>query len=267
MIRSAKLACGGAVALMLLGGMICPAMAETNTDSAYGRVEQRIIENNPDFDIQLKYGLNGYAVNDRGSVIRLDIVCDTDFAGNVSVQTSYSEGFGTKNMTYARDVELKAGENTELEFCVDNMGSGIAKVEIKDSDGELVYSERDSLSIEGNDMVVAVGVMSDRQDAMSYIEDVSMDNVYDNAKVETVALSPSDIPESEEGLEAIEYMLVDDYDLSGLSEKQSAAIKQWVYSGGAMILAKSSDENELSSFDGDFVSAVNATQQVHELDG
>ena len=112
------------------------------------------------------------------------------------------------------------------------MGSGIAKVEIKDSDGELVYSERDSLSIEGNDMVVAVGVMSDRQDAMSYIEDVSMDNVYDNAKVETVALSPSDIPESEEGLEAIEYMLVDDYDLSGLSEKQSAAIKQWVYSGG-----------------------------------
>lgn len=108
MIRSAKLACGGAVALMLLGGMICPAMAETNTDSAYGRVEQRIIENNPDFDIQLKYGLNGYAVNDRGSVIRLDIVCDTDFAGNVSVQTSYSEGFGTKNMTYARDVELKA---------------------------------------------------------------------------------------------------------------------------------------------------------------
>ena len=224
-------------------------------------------ENNPDFDIQLKYGLNGYAVNDRGSVIRLDIVCDTDFAGNVSVQTSYSEGFGTKNMTYARDVELKAGENTELEFCVDNMGSGIAKVEIKDSDGELVYSERDSLSIEGNDMVVAVGVMSDRQDAMSYIEDVSMDNVYDNAKVETVALSPSDIPESEEGLEAIEYLLVDDYDLSGLSEKQSAAIKQWVYSGGAMILAKSSDENELSSFDGDFVSAVNDTQKVHELDG
>ena len=243
------------------------AMAETNTDSAYGRVEQRIIENNPDFDIQLKYGLNGYAVNDRGSVIRLDIVCDTDFAGNVSVQTSYSEGFGTKNMTYARDVELKAGENTELEFYVDNMGSGIAKVEIKDSDGELVYSERDSLSIEGNDMVVAVGVMSDRQDAMSYIEDVSMDNVYDNAKVETVALSPSDIPESEEGLEAIEYLLVDDYDLSGLSEKQSAAIKQWVYSGGAMILAKSSDENELSSFDGDFVSAVNDTQKVHELDG
>lgn len=267
MIRSAKLACGGAVALMLLGGMICPAMAETNTDSAYGRVEQRIIENNPDFDIQLKYGLNGYAVNDRGSVIRLDIVCDTDFVGNVSVQTSYSEGFGTKNMTYARDVEFKAGENTTLEFCVDNMGSGIAKVEIKDSDGELVYSERDSLSIEGNDMVAAVGVMSDRQDAMSYIEDVSMDNVYDNAKVETVALSPSDIPESEEGLEAIEYLLVDDYDLSGLSEKQSAAIKQWVYSGGAMILAKSSGENELSSFDGDFVSAVNDTQKVHELDG
>ena len=54
MIRSAKLACGGAVALMLLGGMICPAMAETNTDSAYGRVEQRIIENNPDFDIDRK---------------------------------------------------------------------------------------------------------------------------------------------------------------------------------------------------------------------
>ena len=76
MIRSAKLACGGAVALMLLGGMICPAMAETNTDSAYGRVEQRIIENNPDFDIQLKYGLNGYAVNDRGSVIRW-ILCAT----------------------------------------------------------------------------------------------------------------------------------------------------------------------------------------------
>ena len=74
--------------------------------------------------------------------------------------------------------------------------------------------------------------------------------VYDNAKVETVALSPSDIPESEEGMEAIEYLLVDDYDLSGLSEKQSAAIKQWVYSGGAMILAKSSGENELSSFDG-----------------
>ena len=114
MISSAKLACGGAVALMLLGGMICPAMAETNTDSAYGRVEQRIIENNPDFDIQLKYGLNGYAVNDRGSVIRLDIVSDTDFAGNVSVQTSYSEGFGTKNMTYARDVELKAGDTIAL---------------------------------------------------------------------------------------------------------------------------------------------------------
>ena len=123
-----KLLCGGAIACMLLSGLgavraeaaetLCvrdtgtqvvnmQSVEETNIDdiddsdegssetaidgSTYGRINRRTLKKNPDINVEVNYGVDGYATYDAGSQIVLTVDSDIPFSGKVSIIPSYDE--------------------------------------------------------------------------------------------------------------------------------------------------------------------------------
>lgn len=236
-MNGSKLLCGCAVAFMLFGSMITPVSAGTDADRSYGRGEQNIVDKNPDFKVDFEYGIDGYAVYEKGSVIRLTISCEEDFDGTVSVSPVDTDMYPTQSIKSSRKVSMAAGDEVKLEFCVDNLGAGRVKVELTDESGEVVYSENDMLSIANDDMTIMTAVMSDSSDDLKYINDLQLDCYSDTVDVDRISVTEADMPGSELGLDALEYILIDNYDTSKLSDDQYSAMMSWMYDGGTLILS------------------------------
>ena len=255
-MKKAKFLYGGFILLVLFIATNIRVFAKTNTDDSYGRIEQKKVIDNPELDVQLDYGIDGYAVYDRGSVVRLYISSVSDFDGTVSVQSyySYPGDYETQNTRYTKTISISAGDETSVEFGVDTLGSGKIKVDICGTDGKVVYSEVDSLSIYSDDMTAVVAVLSDNQGSLSYIDDINIENASDDIDVKKLNVSKEEVPDSRIGLEAAEYMLIDDFDTAALSDSQYDAIKNWVYDGGILILSLGADgERVMGRFDDGFL--------------
>ena len=59
---------------------------------------------------------------------------------------------------------------------------------------------------------------------------------YSTLRTRTFELDEADFPEEEIGLDLLDVLVVNDYKLRNLSEKQIAAIMYWVHGGGILIL-------------------------------
>ena len=236
-MNGSKLLGGCVVAFVLLCSMITPVSAGTDADKSYGRVEQYIVDRNPNIKVDFEYGIDGYAVYEKVSVIRLAISCEEYFDGTVSVCPVDTDMYPTQSLKLSRKVSVPAGEKTELEFCVDTLGSGKVKVELADKSGEVVYSENDMLSIANDDMTIMTAVLSDSTDKLRYINELQLDCYADTVDVDRINVTETDLPASEIGLDALEYILIDDYDTAKLSDDQYSAMMSWMYDGGTLILS------------------------------
>ena len=97
-MNGSKLLGGCVVAFVLLCSMITPVSAGTDADKSYGRVEQNIVDRNPNIKVDFEYGIDGYAVYEKGSVIRLAISCEEYFDGTVSVCPVDTDMYPTQSL-------------------------------------------------------------------------------------------------------------------------------------------------------------------------
>lgn len=78
------------------------------------------------------------------------------------------------------------------------------------------------------------GVISDQPEAVQFLAGVSSAN--STAQVVTAYIPPSTVPTSGELLRGLSYLYIDGKSASELTSKQVQAIKQWVYTGGILLL-------------------------------
>ncbi len=78
------------------------------------------------------------------------------------------------------------------------------------------------------------GVISDQPEAVQFLAGVSSAN--STAQVVTAYIPPSTVPTSGELLQGLSYLYIDGKSASELTSKQVQAIKQWVYTGGILLL-------------------------------
>ena len=233
--------------------------SETETEvpvdgSSYGKIEQNIIQKNPDIQVKLDYGVDRYAVYDAGCQVMLDIHSDIDMTGYVTVTPSYDESYDDQSVKYSQKIDWDAGSDNELRFYVNELGYGRLLIQIKDESGTVVYSESDMLSVSGYETTITVGVISDAQDAFDNLDDVRVRNQTDSVDVKRLCIRPEAFPDSAQGLDVVNYILIDDFDTSRLSADQMEALQEWVLDGGTLILSLGDNaEKILSGFDTDFI--------------
>ena len=286
-----KLLCGGAIACMLLSGLgavraeaaetLCvrdtgtqvvnmQSVEETNIDdiddsdegssetaidgSNYGRINRRTLKKNPDINVEVNYGVDGYATYDAGSQIVLTVDSDIPFSGKVSIIPSYDEYYGDQKMEYSQKVSWEAGDRTQLKFYVDSLGYGRMLVQLSDDSGDVIYSESDQLSVNGYEMISVMGILSDDPDKFSNLDEARIRYQMDKVNITRLNMTGDLFPESIQGLDVVHYILIDDYDTSQLSDAQMAAIQEWVLEGGTLILSLGDAAGKvLSGFESDFI--------------
>ncbi len=78
------------------------------------------------------------------------------------------------------------------------------------------------------------GVISDQPEAVQFLAGVSSAN--STAQMVTAYIPPATVPTSSELLQGLSYLYIDGKSASELTAKQVQAIKQWVYTGGILLL-------------------------------
>lgn len=105
---------------------------------------------------------------------------------------------------------------------------------LADPDGGVILTKRLRLNISQDVPELFVGVLSDQPENLAYMDGVGIN--YSALRTRTFALSEAEFPEEEIGLDMLDVIIVNGFRLRSLSEKQTAAIMDWVRNGGVLLL-------------------------------
>ena len=264
-IRIGLTFCMMLVMCMTAGNVACATVAATevttevtavDSGKVSGNVKKKIVKKNVDFSVKTEMGLNGYATYGRVLPITLTVESKKNFEGEIRVIPGESD-IAVK-IAQGQDVVLAADEPKKISFVMPSAGSnGLYYIQIANKDGKIIYSERDKLTLLDNGLYTKIGILSDDNSALSYFDGRSLKFSNYEGNTSILALDKEMFPENAEVLALLNYIVIDNYDTSQLSEKQYNALKEWVADGGVLILGTGSNyQNVLHIFQDDFISGT-----------
>lgn len=102
------------------------------------------------------------------------------------------------------------------------------------SDETVILNKRLKLNISLDVPELFIGILSDEPGSLKFLDGAGIN--YSALRTRTFSLTEEGFPEEEIGLNLLDVMIVNSYKLRNLSEKQTAAIMDWVHHGGVLIL-------------------------------
>lgn len=219
--------------------------------------ETKVLQENEQFEIQLSYGIDGYATYDRPLPVTITIKSDADFTGSVVLQMLSETGQEGNRTKYAQDISLAAGTENEIQLTLYSFGSNYLNLQIRDEKGKTIYEEKDTLNLVMVGNTVPIGVLCDDYSGMTYFDGVMVRIGTFNGVTNTLALNEKNMPADAETLSILNYIIIDNYDTAKLSEKQYSALRTWVENGGILICGLGANyQNVLHIFQDDFVTGT-----------
>jgi len=200
--------------------------------------------------------LTNYYQDDSGYQFELSVVNqDKDFSGTLmlTVRSGQNEAIG-----YGMEISIPAGTSKTYNITVPTinvMDIDEFGVIIKDKSDKTIFS--DSIVNKINRMssnVIKVGVLADDYDALSYLDmDGNTVQIMSSAE-ETIELSELSTELTTDTLTDYDYIVIDSFDTSTLSDADIHAIEEWTKSGGMLIVGTGDRaEDVLSGFDAGFI--------------
>lgn len=105
---------------------------------------------------------------------------------------------------------------------------------LADGDGNTILNKKVKLNVSRDVPEMFIGLLSDEAWALNYFDSVGVH--YSTMRTRTFELDAETFPEEEIGLSLFDVLVVNNYKLRSLSEKQTAAVMDWVHNGGVLIL-------------------------------
>lgn len=103
-----------------------------------------------------------------------------------------------------------------------------------DGDGNTIINKKVKLNVSRDVPEMFIGVLSDEPWELQYLNGVGVH--YSTLRSRVFNLDEATFPDEEIGLSLLDVLVVNNYKLRSLSEKQTAAIMDWVHNGGVLIL-------------------------------
>lgn len=103
-----------------------------------------------------------------------------------------------------------------------------------DGNGNTMLNKKIKLNVSRDVPELFIGLLSDNAWELQYLNGVGIN--YSTLRTRAFELNPADFPEDEVGLNLLDVLVVNDFTLRDLSERQTGAIMDWVHSGGLLIL-------------------------------
>lgn len=107
-------------------------------------------------------------------------------------------------------------------------------------DEEVDYKGPKNLKPKFIDMMKnTVAVLSEDPDRLKELKALSVGNQF-----EVLTMTETDVPENAAGLDMLDYIVMDEFSVSTLSNKQQEAIKEWIVRGGTLIAGAAPDASQ-----------------------
>lgn len=103
-----------------------------------------------------------------------------------------------------------------------------------DEADNVILNKRVKLNVSRDVPELFIGLLSDETWNLEYLDGVGIN--YSTLRTRAFEMEETEFPEDEMGLSLLDVLVVNNYKLRNLSEKQTAAIMDWVHSGGLLIL-------------------------------
>ena len=185
-------------------------------------------------EINISFSYDGTVRSGRYVPINIEYVREKDFNGKVLIKTATLSG---ENYRYEYITKIKKDDPLDFRrsyyIPVDRNASSLS-VEVYDEANTLVAKKDIDLDYNTEISKIFIGVLSDTPDSLSYFDNVSVNKGVNISKV--INLSTQTFPEDMAGLSQLDIVLISNYRMQNLSDKQSRALMEWVREGGIMLL-------------------------------
>ncbi len=229
------------------------------SSSSGSATNKKIVTANTNFSTSVDVGINGYAMYDTPTVVEITISCTEDFTGSIRLlpNTDPSSSYRT-SVAYEQDITLVAGEEKTFAFYPSSLGdNGKIKFSVLNSKGNEVYAETDSASFLYSYSNLLIGTLTDDFAALSYLNGIYIPSEAMWGYTKLMELNESNFPEKASVLSMFNVIVIDNYDTAKLSDAQYEALKEWVQSGGVLILGLGANyQNVLHIFSDDFLTGT-----------
>ena len=214
--------------LMLFVCILCVAGFSGNTCYS-NAAENTATVGETQFDIQATFGFDNTARVGKSMIANVTVTNNgEDFNGLIQILIPITDG---DNVMYESNISVAAGEtkNISMPMYV-NAYTGKLVVNLTDEKENVVAKKRVKVHLitsSSDKAAKLVAVLTDNKDVLGYWEN-------DNTTV--FYLSEKDMPEQEEGLQPLDFIIIDDFDTQNLNKKQYEALKDWVNKGGNLVI-------------------------------
>lgn len=196
-------------------------------------------------NVSLDEGFDGKIKRGKGFPLSIKLENSGEaFSGDLLVQYNPSYNTGGAILVH---VELPEGSKKTYQVSIPGLtedspspNQNIPTVHLyKDSwkKGEAVTFQGDKTLkpkyIDPNEKVI--GVLSENYDRLKELRFLP------SLSIQTLPLTKEQMPKNGLGLEMIDYLVIDEYDVSQLDEQQQLAIKEWIKAGGVLVAGAAPD--------------------------
>ena len=178
-----------------------------------------------------------------------------DFEGTLRIMVDVSTDRRERNfVSYAGEVFVESGTTKEVEMVIPLTSSRRTyRVVLTDTNGQIAASRMLFASAVESQLVMA-GVLTDNRQAAARLRWLSVDTLSwrPDASIlneRLVLLDETVMPSSAKALDSFDLLIIDDFDISHLSDAQVGAIYEWTKDGGTLVLGERGELEFVHSLD------------------
>lgn len=157
------------------------------------------------------------------------------FEGMLVVQTlENASEEGEEVYEYQYPVVIGTGETKMMDLYVP-LGQRSSEIHVLlfDHSGEKMKEETMSFDISRDMGRLLIGVLTEQEEEIAYLDGVSLD--YGMVQSKVIRLDEQMFPEDVRGLEVLDVLVINHYETDRLSDAQIAALETWVEDGGTLL--------------------------------
>lgn len=195
---------------------------------------------NTDFTVTMETGLDNVAVEGEAMPVTVTVGnTGKDFVGylRVIIPASYS----VDSLAYEKAVTIPSGGEKSISMLLPNVDeAAFLRIELETERGKILYSQQETFKSTTTGQNAVIGILSSDYSGLNYFDGISVDLGYGAISTKVLRLTEDNIPDTGKGLSVCDYILIDNYNTSQLSEEQRNAIASWVSDGGILIFGTGS---------------------------
>lgn len=199
------------------------------------------------YNMEVSYGISNTAKPGKSLRVRTKVTGDfgEDFHGILRIApTSDYAGNARFDIPVSADADGVISSDIYIPLVTD---SDSMRVSLMNEQADYEYTSTwVDFDLYKNEQECVTGVFSEDPQDLKFLEDASMR--YGSLKLKEVAIDKADIPSELKGYDIFDLVIVSDYPLGELTDKQFSALNRYVENGGILLLDGNNPESNFGEF-------------------